>query len=456
MTKHAAGASDGDTSSGPPVGPIADAATQKLAQNRMHPEPIGLLQTSVLSGFATLVRVGTGMAISKVVALWVGPTGLAMVGQFGSFVATAGAFAGGGINLGITKYMAEYSTSAGRRTRLLSTALRITLASAIVLAAVVVLLRRQFATWLLGDAEYSSVFAVFGASVLLLAVNSLLLAVMNGAREIRKLVALNVISSLSVLGLSIALIGSLNLYGALLAIALSQSATLIFSLMVARRSEWFRPRYFAGRYDRATAQRLGKYALMALATAVTLPLSHILVRNHLAATFSWEAAGYWQGLWQISEGYLLVVTTSLSMYYLPRLSELKDASEIRREVLSAYRTLMPVAVVAAILIYLLRDIIIVVLYSGSFAPMRDLFAAQLVGDVLKVASWMLSYLMVAKAMTGLFVLTEVVFAGTFLALTILLTSMYGLVGVSYAFGANYALYFLTMIALFGRRLGVAS
>ncbi len=43
--------------------------------------------------------------------------------------------------------------------------------------------------------------------------------------------------------------------------------------------------------------------------------------------------------------------------------------------------------------------IINILFSPQFLPMLYLFKYQLIGDVLKIGSWLLAYLMLAKAMT---------------------------------------------------------
>jgi polysaccharide transporter, PST family len=414
--------------------------------------PTGLLQTSVWGAVSTVVRVATGLTITKMIALWVGPAGLAIVGQFGSFAATTAAFAGGGINLGVTKYMAEYSNSRRRQARLLSTALVITLCSSIVLAVVIGLCRRLLSSWLMGTPEYGFVFGAFAIVLVLVGFNSLLISVLTGTRQVPTLVALNVLSSLFVLAASVLLIGRLELSGALLALAIAQGLSLPITISFVKRSGWFHRSHFTAGYDLEVGRKLSKYAAMAITTALTLPLSHILVRNHIASNISWEAAGYWQGIWQISEGYLLIVTSVLTMYYLPRLAELRDGSALRVEIMRAYRTLLPIAMLAAAAIYFFRDVVLTVLFAGSFGPMRDLFAAQLIGDVLKVASWLLSYLMVAKAMIKTFVVTEVVFAATFVGLTVALTGWYGLVGVTYAFAANYTLYLLTMMVLFRSQL----
>jgi PST family polysaccharide transporter len=107
----------------------------------------------------------------------------------------------------------------------------------------------------------------------------------------------------------------------------------------------------------------------------------------------------------------------------------------------------------AIVIYLLRDVVTRVLFSGDFVAANDLYAPQLVGDVLKIASFVLAYLMLAKAMTRLFIVSELVFAGTYFLLVHALTIRFGLVGAMYAFAANYAIYLLFNLAVARRYLG---
>jgi PST family polysaccharide transporter len=73
--------------------------------------------------------------------------------------------------------------------------------------------------------------------------------------------------------------------------------------------------------------------------------------------------------------------------------------------------------------------------------------------VIKIASFMLSYLMLAKAMTRLFVVSECVFALSYLALVYMFTERFGLIGAMYAFAANYLLYLAFNIVVARRYLG---
>ncbi len=77
-------------------------------------------------------------------------------------------------------------------------------------------------------------------------------------------------------------------------------------------------------------------------------------------------AGYWDAMWKISQGYLGILTGTLGVYYLPKLSSLSDRSEIRREIWNGYKVITPLLIIGLAGVYLLRQPIILLLYSGNF------------------------------------------------------------------------------------------
>jgi PST family polysaccharide transporter len=72
--------------------------------------------------------------------------------------------------------------------------------------------------------------------------------------------------------------------------------------------------------------------------------------------------------------------------------------------------------------------------------MAGLFFWQLVGDFLKIASWLIAYLMHAKAMTKLFIITEIIFSGLYIWLAMFLSSVIGLIGIVFGYAVNYLIY----------------
>ena len=84
--------------------------------------------------------------------------------------------------------------------------------------------------------------------------------------------------------------------------------------------------------------------------------------------------------------------------------------------------------------------------------MDVLFFWQLMGDVLKIASWIFAFVMLGKSMTVLFISTEIIFSAAFVGLTILLVGHMGLVGVSVAHAINYALDWVVVAFFVSRTL----
>ncbi|WP_148863382.1 O-antigen translocase [Marinobacter fonticola] len=411
-----------------------------------------LVKTSLLNGIAVIVRMLTLLGINKILAIYVGPTGYAALGQFQNAVQMITTFASGAINTGVTKYTAEHYQDKSRQHKVWRTAGTIALSGSLFTATLVIVFNRQLAGWFLRDESLGSVFIWFALTLVLFVFNTLLLAILNGKKEIQRYVVANIAGSFFALVVTTFLSVQLGLYGALVSLAVYQSLTFFVTLMLTYNASWFRISYLFGGVDRETAKNLARYAMMALTSAACVPLSHILIRDHLGESFGWEAAGYWEAMWRLSSAYLTLVTTTLSVYFLPKLSELKDRSAIKREIIQGYRIILPVAAGCGLIIYFLRDTIIHVLFSSDFLPMETLFAWQMAGDTLKIGAWILAYLMLGKAMVKLFISSEIVFAAMFYGLTVEFTRLFGLEGVAMAHFANYFLYWGIMAFFITRSL----
>lgn len=401
-----------------------------------------LIKTSLLNGIAVAIKMLTLLGINKILAIYVGPAGYAALGQFQNAVTMITTFASGAINTGVTKYTAEYYQDEERQRLVWRTAGTIALLGSLVTALLIAVLNKPLATWFLKDASYGGVFLWFAATLVLFTFNTLLLAILNGKKEIVRYVLANIAGSIFALFITSIMAIRFGLYGALVALAIYQSISFFVTFFICYNSPWFRISYLFGDIDKQTAINLAKYTAMALTSAVCVPVSHILVRNYLGGALGWDAAGYWEAIWRLSSAYLIVATTTLSVYYLPRLSELKDSVEIKKEIIQCYRFILPIAAICGLFIYLLRDFIIELLFTSDFLPMRQLFAWQMLGDTMKIGSWILAYLMLGKAMFKLFIFAEVAFAILFVVLTFIFTNEVGLEGVAVAHAATYLMYWV--------------
>jgi len=403
-----------------------------------------LITTSLLSLIATAVKVGAGIIINKAIAIYIGPSGLALIGQFQNFMQVAMTAAQGGINAGITKYTSEYRAKKQSTAPLFGTTIRITLSCSLVVGVCIAVFSRAASARLLGTEGYIYIFILFGLTLTFFALNQLLLSIINGLKEVNTYIKINISQSLVSLIFSTVLIIFFGLEGALLALVTNQSIVFLLIIWKIRKHPLLSLGDFSARFDKKQAKKLMAYSAMALTTAAIVPISHMLLRRYLGESLGWEQAGYWQAIWYISNTYLMVVTTALSIYYLPRLSELTSKKDIRRELFNGYKLILPLVSVLACLIFLLKDFIIAILFTADFLPMRKLFMWQLIGDVIKLAAWLLSYLMLAKALSRMYIVTEILFAASFVGFTIIFVDRFGLIGTTYAFALNYTIYFFTI------------
>ena len=409
-----------------------------------------LIKTSVLTGISTVIKLVSAFVINKVIAIYIGPAGLAIVGQLQSFTSIITTFSNGAISSGIVKYTAEYQDIEEKK-KIFSSSIVISLICSLIISIFLFGFSDYLSELILKDIQYSSVFIIFGATIFLFALNMVLISILNGQKEIKKYVLVNIAGSIFSLVFTSILIMQLNLMGALYAMVLNQSVIFFVTLAFVLKSSWFKLEYFLKGLDKDSLSKLSKYSLMAITSALTVPVSHLIIREYIGENLGWDSAGYWQGIWYISTMYLMLVTTTLGVYYLPRLSEIQDNKELRKEIFSGYKIIMPIVILASLIIFLLKEYVILIAFSKDFMPMMELFAWQLMGDVIKIASWLLAYLMLAKAMTKVFIYTEVLFSALFVGLSILFVDKFGLVGITYAYALNYLLYLFMMIFIFRKR-----
>ena len=401
-----------------------------------------LIKTSILSAISTIIKVIAGFVSIKIVAVYIGPSGLALMGQFQNFISMVSGITSAGANSGVVKYTAEHYEDEEAKRKIWSSALKISLVPIVPMVIAIIFLADFISMKLLNTTQYSSIFIIFAVTIVFFVLNSLLTSILNGQKEIKKLTIINIAGSIFGLGVTVVLVTKYHLYGALLAGIVSQSIVFFVTLTFVLKSSWFKLSMFLGSIDKEYRNKLLKFSLMFLTYATMTPLSHMVVRDYIGTNIGWDEAGYWQAIWRISETYLMLITTTLGVYYLPKLSNIQEKAELRSELFYGYKIIMPIVIIMALGIYIFKDYIIKILFTEAFSPMAELFLYQLIGDVIKIAAWLLGYIMVAKAMIKIAVISEIFFVWSFVGFVVLFVDMYGLIGVTMAFMVNYFIYMI--------------
>lgn len=403
-----------------------------------------LVKVGIFNSIAVGFKMAAMFGINKILAIYVGPSGYALIGQFQNFIQIITTFGGGAINTGVTKYTAEYSCNEKKQQSLWSTALTISVMGSILMVLIIICLRDEVSIWLLHDEIYSSVFIWLGLGFIFLVLNTLFLAILNGKESIGLYVLANIFGSIIALITVLIFASQKGLWGALVALSIYQAVAFFSTIVILKKTKWFRVENFTQKIDYEIARNLFKFILMAVITALCAPVAHMIVRNFLLDGLGKLPAGYWDAMNRLSTGYLLFFTSALTIYFLPKFSKLESPKELKFEVISGYKIVLPIVAICSIAIFIFRDNVVSILFTNDFLPMNELFSWFMLGDILKIGSWIASFLLVSKAMTKTFIFLEITFTLIYIALNLILIDVCGIKGAAIAYAVTYLLYWLIM------------
>jgi Membrane protein involved in the export of O-antigen and teichoic acid len=407
-----------------------------------------LLKIFSLTGISTIIKVITSYVTVKFLATIVGPAGIALIGQLQNFTTVLTALGAGGINNGVVKYVAEYKENHTTLRDILGNGFKITAYLSLIVGLIIIVLSKFLSELILLDGQYSYIFILFGISLFFISINNFFISVLNGYQEFRKFVIVNIITSVIGLLFTVGLVVLFNIRGALIAIVTYQAVIVFFTLIYVRKLHWFTKSFLWTAWNKKIVKRYAFYSLMTIVSAVTVPVAQVIIRKFLIHEYSITDAGYWESMNKISGLYLMLFTSTFSVYYLPKLSEIKEQLVLRKEILKTYKIFTPLLILSLLVIFLLKDFVVSVLFTPSFDPVKKLFLWQICGDFFKIMSWILAFVMVAKSMSKLYIITEISFAILQVVLTYFFVHYNGVIGAVQAYFVNYFIYFWTMALLF--------
>ena len=198
----------------------------------------------------------------------------------------------------------------------------------------------------------------------------------------------------------------------------------------------------------ATLARLGM-AFMLAGLAVTL--GQLIVRTLVQRELGLDALGYFEASWVISMTYIGFVLRAMGTDYYPRLtSVIHDHAAVNRLVNEQTEVALLLAGPVFLIMLGLAPWVIELLYSSKFSAAVTVLRWQILGDILKVVSWSLGFVILAAGDGRTFIFVET-FAIVVFVLCVWLGLPYvGLQATGVGFLMMYAAY-LPMVYLLARR-----
>jgi PST family polysaccharide transporter len=412
-----------------------------------------LFKVAYLNNATVMTRIIAGILTSKAIAILIGVEGMALIGNLRNFLSAVHATAVLGFYNGLVKYIAEFKENALELSKTISTAYYIGFVSTIIVAFVCFYNADLINNFLFSvNYRYAYVIKVLAVALPFYSLNMFCFAIMNGFSKYKMLLVINIIGQLLGLGITLLLIYQSNIDGALVAAVITPSLLVLMTLVAIMNQRSLVSSIKISNVNLKVLKKFSPFAVMALVTAIAVPLVSIVIRNYIIEVVGIKEAGYWEAMNRISDYYLMFIMSMMSLYFLPRFSEIESKTEFRKEVFNFYKTIVPYFAGGLILIYLLRSLIVPLVFSDEFQPTENLFFWQLLGDFVKVISVVIAYQFIAKRMFWHFVIIEIFLVFMMYLSSVYLIDIYGVKGAVIGHFVSYALFYGVVLLLFSSSL----
>lgn len=402
-----------------------------------------ILKSSSIIGGASIINIAIGLIRTKILAVLLGPTGIGLVSLYSGLIQTAATLATMGLGTVGTRQIAEavvredkYALAVARRAMYWGTLL---LAGAGAL--VVWSLRDMLAQYALGSSQHAGIVGWLALGVALSVAGASQGALIQGMRRIGDMAKLSVYGSVLNTVFGLALLWKWGAAGLVAYVLIGPLTSFLLG-------HWYvshLPKNDTGNISiQEMAQQwkaLLQLGIPFMGAGLVGALVQLWIRIEVGETLGVEALGYFQAAWVISMQYIGFVLGAMGADYFPRLiSVIHDRQAASRLVNEQTEIALLLSAPVFIAMIGLTPWVIHLLYSSAFMPAVDVLRWQILGDVLKVASWPLGFVILAAGAGKIYFWSETLVLLLMGGLIARLTPIFGLKITGIAFLVCYLVY----------------
>jgi PST family polysaccharide transporter len=410
--------------------------------------------TAILSG-SSMVSILCGLLSAKVLALLLQPAGYGYYGLLQSFVAVVTIFTGFGMASGLVRLGAQAAAQndEGAIAALRSGAWFLFGVCASATLAILILFRTTLSRWALGNSDHGWTIILMGVAVLFTVAGNIQMGTLNTYHRVSALAKYSIANTLGGVLITIP------------AVAIWRSEGVLPAVIANGVLAWGASRYFLYReigpgraHPNRTEVLKSALALFrfggpfmaggVVGTGVQLALPMMVV--HLLNA---DSVGYYKAAAAISVGYLGFLVSAMGLDYYPRASAVANQPQALVKLINEqHRLVMLVAIPVILGMLALVPILVPLIYSRMFTPAVDILEWQLIGDIFKFSSWTMSYVVLARYSSSIFLLNESIAGGATLLMTWVGVKWFGLAGLGISFLATYIIYYFSSWLLVRREV----
>ena len=402
-----------------------------------------IVRATGIIGAASLINIAVGLIRTKVVAVALGAAGVGRIGILISLMNTAAATAAWGISNTGARCLASASTDEE-----LGIARRAIFSAAVALglvgAAIVFAARFELARWLFKDQGSGTLVGWTALGVGLLVVCLAQNGVLTGLKRVGDLARLSAASAVITTLLTVPVVLFLREKAILPYVLLGPAVTAIVGIYLVGRIS---PPIMRPSVRPLIAQWRNMISLGTALTAASLAVlfGQLAIRVVVQRSMDLLAVGLFQASFAISVNYVGLALGALSTDYYPRLvPHIHEPSTVRHLINGQAFVSLLIAAPLIVMAIGFAPWLIALLYAPSFRPAAEMLRWQMLGDVMRIMAWPLSFVLLASGRGTVFALNEAATMAIGVVMTAALLPRFGIAGAGMAYLIMYSAYLVSL------------
>lgn len=418
----------------------------------------GIFKAMGMFGGQQVLSIFCGLVRNKLVAIWIGPAGVGLLGIYSLVLDMANNISNLGIRNSSVRDLSMAHVSGKREhiARVVAVVRRWSWALGVLWAFVMLAASPLLSRVTFGNSDHVWEFMALSGCVLVYAITNCEQAVMQGTKRLRHLAQTIVCGLVTGLVISIPMYYFLRIDGIVPSLIVYAVCGCVFSLIFRNRDFDHRHKGLTVRETMKEGSQFVKLGIcITISTFVGMLVSYIFM-SLLNIMSGADEMGLYKAGDTLVNRYGSLIFASIGLEYYPRLAAVSNSGRRLSIFVSNQVNIILYLLVPVVAIFLAaRELVVDILYSSDFRSIVTFVSWCMVGLVLKGASWCIAFVILAKGASRVFLVTETVSAVVCLTLNITFYHLWGLNGIGVSYVVWYALYLVMVTVVYRRLFGLS-
>jgi len=392
---------------------------------------------------SSILNIVTSIVKSKILAVVAGPAGVGIYSQFVNLSALTTSVMPIG-SIGLVNYTSNYYEK-NRVTELgiiIGYFLKRNIIISIVIGLVMIFFADSLSYLLFSDSGFKNLIILFSLFIPLNLLLSFTDIYLKGIRKLNVYVLFLSLNSITSTIITILLIYLYSVKGAIYGLIISIALNLVIGLFILKKNKLVIKLSFKGKIDNKVKKNIYALGLGSIVTLISQNLTILTIKAILADESGLDSVGIFQSVYSISAAYFGIFFALMGSYSIPKISTLESLSDLINELNTTVRFLLLVYTPIILSIFVLRIIVISLLYSSKFMDAQYLLVFQLPAELFRALSWVIGLWLIPKFKIKQWILFDLSFYTIFLLLFYFLIKYcdIGVLAVSVSYLISYVVY----------------